>query len=80
MNSVLNRMNSKTTFSNGYTASVVYFPETDEHEVAVMVGDRLVYDTPITDDVIRCETPQQAWGVVGQIMMLPERGKDETVS
>ena len=45
-----------------------------------MVGDRLVYDTPITGDVIRCETSQQAWEIVGQIMMLPERGKDETVS
>ena len=80
MNNLLNKMNAKTTFSNGYTASVVYFPETDEYEVAVMVGDRLVSNTPITEDVIRCETLQQAWGVVGQIMMLPERGKDEAVS
>ena len=80
MNNLLNKVNSKTTFSNGYTASVVYFPETDEHEVAVMVGDRLVYDTPITGDVVRCETSQQAWDVVGQIMMLPERGKDESAT
>ena len=80
MNNLLNKMNAKTTFSNGYTASVLYFPETDEYEVAVMVGDRVVYDTPITEDIIRCETLQQAWDVVGQIMMLPERGKDETVS
>ncbi|REK60273.1 MAG: hypothetical protein DWQ49_06600 [Bacteroidetes bacterium] len=80
MNNLLNKVNAKTTFSNGYTASVVYFPENDEHEVAVMVGDRLVYDTPITEDVVRCETSQQAWDVVGQIMMLPERGKNETVS
>ena len=77
MNNLLNKVNAKTTFSNGYTASVVYFPENDEHEheVAVMVGDRLVYDTPITGDVVRCQTLQQAWDVVGQIMMLPERGK-----
>jgi len=80
MNNLLNKMNSKTTFSNGYTASVLYFPETDEYEVAVMVGDRLVSNTPITEDVVRCQTLQQAWDVVGQIMMLPERGKDETVS
>ena len=80
MNNLLNKMNSKSTFSNGYTASVLYFPETDEYEVAVMVGDRLVSNTPITEDVIRCQTLQQAWDVVGQIMMLPERGKDETVS
>ena len=56
------------------------FPETDKYEVAVMVGDRVVYDTPITGDIIRCETLQQAWDVVGRISMLPERGKDETVS
>ncbi len=80
MNNLLNKMNAKTTFSNGYTASVLYFPETDEYEVAVMVGDRLVSNTPITEDVVRCQTLQQAWDVVGQIMMLPERGKDETVS
>ena len=80
MNNLLNKMNSKSTFSNGYTASVLYFPETDEYEVAVMVGDRVVYDTPITEDIIRCQTLQQTFDVVGQIMMLPERGKDETVS
>ena len=80
MNSVLNKVNAKTKCSNGYTASVTYYPETDEHEVAVMVGDRLVYDTPITGDVVRCQTSQQAWDVVGRISMLPERGKDETVS
>ena len=80
MNNLLNKMNAKTTFSNGYTASVLYFPETDEYEVAVMVGDRVVYDTPITEDIIRCQTLQQTFDVFGQIMMLPERGKDETVS
>ena len=75
MNNLLNKMNSKTTFSNGYTASVLYFPETDEYEVAVMVGDRLVSNTPITEDVVRCETLQQAWDVAGRISMLPNRGK-----
>ena len=75
MNSVLNKVNAKTKCSNGYTASVTYYPETDEHEVAVMVGDRLVYDTPITEDVVRCETSQQAWELVDRIMMLPNRGK-----
>ena len=75
MNSVLNKVNAKTKCSNGYTASVTYYPETDEHEVAVMVGDRVVYDTPITEDIIRCQTLQQAWDVVGRISMLPNRGK-----
>lgn len=75
MNSVLNKVNAKTKCSNGYTASVTYYPETDEHEVAVMVGDRVVYDTPITEDVVRCKTSQQAWELVDRIMMLPNRGK-----
>ena len=72
MNSVLNKINSRTTFSNGYTASVVYFPESDEHEVAVLVGDRLVYDTPVTNDVIRCKTTREAFDIVGEIMLLPK--------
>jgi hypothetical protein len=72
MNSVLNKINSQTTFSNGYTASVVYFPETDEHEVAVLVGGRLVYDTPVTNDVVRCKTAWEAFDIVGEIMSLPQ--------
>lgn len=71
MNSVLNKINSQTTFSNGYTASVVYFPETDEHEVAVLVGGRLVYDTPVTNDVVRCKTSGEAFNIVAEIMVLP---------
>jgi hypothetical protein len=27
------------------------------HEVAILRGDEIVYDTPLTDDVIRVETP-----------------------
>jgi hypothetical protein len=72
MNSVLNKINSQTTFSNGYTASVVYFPETDEHEVAVLVGGRLVYDTLVTNDVVRCKTAWEAFDIVGEIMSLPQ--------
>jgi hypothetical protein len=72
MNSVLNKISSQTTFSNGYTASVVYFPETDEHEVAVLVGGRLVYDTPVTNDVVRCKTAWEAFDIVGEIMSLPQ--------
>ena len=71
MNSVLNKINSQTTFSNGYTASV-YFPETDEHEVAVLVGGRLVYDRPVTNDIVRCKTSWEAFDIVGEIMLLPQ--------
>jgi len=72
MNSVLNKINNKSTFSNGYTASVSYYPDTDEHEVAVLVGGRLVYDTPVTNDVVRCKTAWEAFDIVGEIMSLPQ--------
>lgn len=73
MNDLLNKINARTEFSNGYTASVVYFPDLDEHQVAVLFNDKLVYDTPITNDVVRCKTAHDAWNVINQIMMLPER-------
>ena len=70
MNSILNR--SRITFSNGYTASVVCFSD-QSYEVAVMYNGKLVYDTPVTADVVRCETWAQADSVVDQIMDLPPR-------
>ena len=70
--SILNRSVKHTTFSNGYTASVVCFSDRD-YEVAVMYNGKLVYDTPVTDDVVRCGTRAQAEAVVDQIMGLPPR-------
>ena len=70
--SILNRNVNHTTFSNGYTASVVRFSDQD-YEVAVMYNGKLVYDTPVTADVVRCETRSQAEAVVDQIMDLPPR-------
>lgn len=55
MTSILNRSVHHTVFSNGYTASMVRFSDR-EYEVAVIYNDKLVYDTPVTDDVIRCAT------------------------
>lgn len=72
MNSILNRSVNHTTFSNGYTASVARFSDRD-YEVAVMYNGKLVYDTPVTADVVRCETRGQAETVVDQIMDLPPR-------
>lgn len=72
MNSILNRSVNHTTFSNGYTASVVRFSD-GEYQVAVMYNGKLVYDTPVTADVVRCETHAQAESVVDQIMDLPPR-------
>jgi hypothetical protein len=73
MNNLLNKINAQTKFSNGYTASVVYFPETDEHEVAVLYNGKLVYDTPVTNDVVRCSSAHEAFEIVSEIMMLPKR-------
>ena len=72
MNSILNRSVNRTTFSNGYTASVVRFSDRD-YEVAVMYNGKLVYDTPVTADVVRCVTRAHAESVVDQIMDLPPR-------
>ena len=72
MNSILNRSVNHTTFSNGYTASVVRFSDRD-YEVAVMYNGKLVYDTPVTADVVRCNNILQAEAVVDQIMDLPPR-------
>ena len=50
-------------FPNGYGASVIPVMDylTDGiveglHEVAIIKDDEIVYDTPLTDDVIRVET------------------------
>ena len=73
MNSLLSIKDRKQLpFSNGYTASVVFF-DNGELEVAVLVNDKPVYDTPVTDDVVRCADFNQAWDIVGKIMDLPPR-------
>ena len=72
MNSLLNRHVDQTEFSNGYTASVVRFSDR-EFEVAVLVNGKPVYDTPVTCDVVRCETRQEAETIVDQILELPPR-------
>jgi hypothetical protein len=73
MNSLLSIAHKKQVpFSNGYTASVVFF-DNGECEVAVKVNDKPVYYTPITNDVVRCENFNQAWDIVGKIMDLPPR-------
>jgi hypothetical protein len=71
MNSLLKRQVTRTEFSNGYTASMVYFPGTEEHEVAVFIGDKICYTTPVTNDVVRCLTINDAWDIVTEIMNLP---------
>ena len=72
MNSLLNKRVIKTQFSNGYTASMVHFFDFDEYEVAVLIGDKICYNTPVTNGVVRCKTINEAWDVVTEIMDLPD--------
>lgn len=48
---------AKIHFENGYGASVIfggysYGAPNTPYEIAVLKGDRICYDTPVTDDVI----------------------------
>ena len=68
----------KFTFPNGYTGSVVRRSTSDGGpqglwEVAVMYDGRVVYDTPITNDVIGFLTADDVELVLEQIRELPER-------
>lgn len=67
-------------FKNNYIASLVdgtfnYGNENAPFEVAVMssVTDTLVYDTPITDDVLGYLTKKEAIRAIKDIRKLPKR-------
>lgn len=71
-------------FPNGYCASVVQGPYTyggsqGLYEMAVGAGAEgkwtIVYDTPITDDVLGYLTPEQVTKHLSEIAALPERVK-----
>ena len=64
-------------FDNGYGASVIDDPGFNGLEVAVIVGPEdeweIVYDTPVTDDVIRGIAPDRLGEVLDMIKALPAR-------
>ncbi len=67
-------------FKNGYTASVIQAPYSygsnqGLFELAVLYDDELVYDTPITDDVIGYLTPEAVQEILQEISELPTRRK-----
>jgi hypothetical protein len=71
---------NRLRFENGYTASIVSSPISfgGNHglfEVAVMVEDTIVYDTPITDDVIGFCTFADVARILLAIEALPPRMK-----
>ena len=66
------------TFPNGYSGSVVrhfgsYGGPQGLWEIAVMHGGELVYDTPITNDVLGWQTEEDVEQVLNKIRELPER-------
>ena len=52
-----NGLNARYKFPNGYEASIVchdgsYGGKNNLFEIAIMIGDNIIYDTPITQDVL----------------------------
>lgn len=65
-------------FPNGYVASVIRGPWTyggdrGLYELAVMRDGVVVYDTPITDDVIGYLQPDDVTRLLADIAALPEK-------
>lgn len=69
------------TFKNGYGASVIshgYGSESGLLELAVIDArsGRIVYDTPITDDVVGWLKPEDVRELLDRIEALPPRGAE----
>lgn len=67
-------------FANGYGASVIrnsysYGHEHGLYEIAVLKGNRLCYDTPITDNVIGYLTADKVAEYLQRIEELPKEGE-----
>lgn len=68
----------RTTFENGYGASVVshthsYGGKAGLFELAVLDSDgEITYDTPVTDDVIGYLTPEEVTEALAFIQSLPK--------
>jgi hypothetical protein len=78
LTAVVGDVRIRHTFPNGYTASIIrhsgsYGGREGLFEVAVVHGGRLVYDTPVTDDVVPSLTPKECAEVLAQIAALPPR-------
>lgn len=60
---------ARCCFPNGYGLSVVNgdgaYCTKDTYEVAVLHDGELTYDTPLTDDVMSCVTPERITELIG---------------
>ena len=75
---VLDGCEIQFTFPNGYVASVLRHSKSyggfeGLWEIAVMYNNEIVYDTPITSDVLGWQTNENVEKVLNQIRKLPER-------
>jgi len=64
------------TFKNGYTASLIdtgYGSNRGLYEIAVCHGGEIVYDTPITGDVLGFIPGDEVMSHLEAISALPER-------
>ncbi len=69
---------ARTKYENGYGASVVIGPytyggEAGLYELAVLDGDGLCYETPITNDVIGHLKPSEVTELLQRIAALPQK-------
>ncbi len=69
---------ARISFSNGYTASVVCGPYTyggpeGLYEIAVLFNDVIVYDTPVTSDVLGHLSEGDVTRLLNEIASLPPR-------
>jgi hypothetical protein len=68
----------KFGFPNGYQASVIddgYGHESGRYELAVMHEGSIVYDTPVTDDVLGFLSEDEVVAALDQIAALPARSE-----
>lgn len=64
-------------FDNGYGVSVITGPmayggDQGLYELAVLKGDSLCYDTPVTDDVIGYLSPEEVTEKMAEVQTLPK--------
>jgi hypothetical protein len=69
---------ARISFPNGYTASVVCGPYTyggpaGLYEIAVLFDDVIVYDTPVTSDVLGHLSEGDVTRILNEIASLPPR-------
>lgn len=62
-------------FPNGYSASIIEGPSTYGVELAVIHDGYIIYDTPITDDVVgHIGSEEELLCILVAIKALPKRG------